>query len=635
MTYDFGYGPDTPYARAVSLLGRHHRCAGGVVVDLGCGFGAIAEPVAEMGFGYLGVDVDPAALKALSARGFEHVEGDLRASADVLARVEGALGGRAVAAVAMLDVIEHLADAEVVLEAVGDFARRAGLAPLVVSIPNVTHLDLAVKLLMGRWDVTPTGLLDSTHVRFFSEAHLARTMESSGWHQVASDDFEQLFSDQWFPADAVPLQRGTALGALLAQLRHMSGQGALVNQFVRAYVPADRSVPAAAADPLRHSAAETRHGPAPFLSVLVRTKANRPATLQESLLALAAQTSEDFEVLVLAHDVDEELRGGLEELVGEFHEAFSSRVRIVPVAGGGRARPINVGAEQARGRYLAMLDDDDLVLAHWVEELAAAEGRAPGHVLRIGVAVQDVVARPGAWDGQDGYDVVSRPRIPFPLEFDFAEHCFENWTPNNGYAVPRSLVTDLHQQWDESLEVLEDWDYLLRAAFLCGVESVPTFGALVRSWANAENSITAHSDEAWQESRRRIVAKLDGAPFVLDQGALGQIRRVVQSERDAWASEADARFVQRSLEKWVGELQESQQSLAAEVAALHARLEAATAALVASEQAHQDTRARLGEVLESTSWRMTRLLRLATGTLRRTGGGISQRPGGPEDQQAR
>lgn len=634
MTYAFAYGPDTPYASAVSLIGRHHRGEGGVVVDLGCGFGAIAEPVRDLGFGYLGVDLDQACLKALSARGLENLEADLRAPEKALAQVERVLDGRAVAAIAMLDVIEHLVDAEEVLDAVAAFARRADVAPLVVSIPNVTHLDLAVKLLMGRWDVTRRGLLDSTHVRFFSEDLLARTMESSGWRQVAGDDFELPFSDQWFPTDSVALQRGTALGAFLAQLRQMSGPDALVNQFVRVYAPEDRSPSAGAEDAAVRAGAGEEEAPAPFLSVLVRTQANRPATLQESLLTLAAQTSEDFEVLLLAHDVDEEALARLGELVGEFHESFSRRVRIVPVAGGGRARPLNVGAEQARGRYLAMLDDDDMVLAHWVEELQAAERRAPGHVLHIGVAVQEVLARPGGWQGQDGYDVVSRPRIPFPLQFDFPEHCFENWTPNNGYAVPRSLLTELHQRWDESLEVLEDWDYLMRAAFLCGVESRPTFGALARIWTNADNSTTAHSDEAWKKTRQEIVSRLDASPLLLDRGAFSQIRRVVQSRRDAWASEGDARFVQRALEKWVGELQESQQSLAGEVRALHAQLADARSTADVSEKARQDAERRLGDVLTSTSWRMTRLVRLVSGAMRRGRGGVG-REGQGEDQPAR
>src|SRR6516165_4845723 len=44
---------------------------------------------------------------------------------------------------------------------------------------------------------------------------------------------------------------------------------------------------------------------APLLSVLMRTQHRRPATLEEALLSLAAQSCDDFELLLLAHDVSE------------------------------------------------------------------------------------------------------------------------------------------------------------------------------------------------------------------------------------------------------------------------------------------------------------------------------------------
>ena len=42
------------------------------------------------------------------------------------------------------------------------------------------------------------------------------------------------------------------------------------------------------------------------MTVLMRTQGTRPATLQEALLSLAAQTVQDFEVLLLAHNVPRE-----------------------------------------------------------------------------------------------------------------------------------------------------------------------------------------------------------------------------------------------------------------------------------------------------------------------------------------
>ena len=518
MTYDFGYADGTPYEHAVRLLERHAAPGGGVVVDLGCGYGAIAEPVGDLSLQYLGADLDPGGVKSLRDRGFEAVVGDLGRPQELLAEVKEALGGRRVAAICMLDVVEHMAQADAVLEAVQAFAVEAGDAPLVVSIPNVTHLDMGVKLLMGRWDVTRTGLLDMTHLRFFSPGELGRAMQRTGWREIGRHDLELSFSDQHFPRDLVPLERETPVGAFLMSLRRMADDAGLVNQFVRAYAP---SVPEPVA-----VVRESEDGP--FMSVLVRTQGTRPVTLHETLLSLAAQTCDDFEVLVLAHDVGADTTARLEALVGEFHPAFAGRVRIVPVEGGGRARPLNVGARAAHGRYLAMLDDDDVALAHWIAELRAAEARKPGGVLRIGVATQEVAGGTRDWSGEEGYRVVNKPRCRFPLEWDFLGHFFENWTPNCGYAVPRSMVVDLRHFWDEDLPVLEDWDHLLRTAAIAGVESAPTYATLVRMWTNAENSLTVHSTEEWRSTRQRVIARLDAQPFLLDRGSASKVRAVFQ-----------------------------------------------------------------------------------------------------------
>ena len=42
----------------------------------------------------------------------------------------------------------------------------------------------------------------------------------------------------------------------------------------------------------------------PFLSVVMRTQGRRPFSLEESLTGLLAQTVDDFEILVMAHNVD-------------------------------------------------------------------------------------------------------------------------------------------------------------------------------------------------------------------------------------------------------------------------------------------------------------------------------------------
>jgi glycosyltransferase involved in cell wall biosynthesis len=350
--------------------------------------------------------------------------------------------------------------------------------------------------------------------------------------------------------------------------------------------------------------------PAPFLSVLVRTQGRRPATLQETLLSLAAQSSEDFEVLLLAHDAPPEAVADLEGLVGEFHPSFARRVKVLAVHGGGRSRPLNVGAAAAAGRYLAVLDDDDLAFTDWVAAFLAAAERAPGHVVRCAVAVQQVVGTGG--DG-GGYEVESRPNVDYPLRFDMLDHLDDNRTPVNGYALPRPVVTELGQGWDESLAVLEDWDQLLRVAPLCGVEDTGAVGAMLRSWlADEASSKTDHDTTVWDAAHARVVAGRDGEPLVMDRGS---ITRLVRLKRTELAARLANQLANQEVVALARQLRLAQEAVARsnqEASATHARL--------------AETSARLEEVLASTTWRAMEGPRRLSGALRRATGALRGRP---------
>ncbi len=79
----------------------------------------------------------------------------------------------------LADVLEHLREPEAVL------ARcRAALAPegrLLVSIPNVAHHTIRRALLRGRFDYEEYGILDRTHLRFFTRRSFSALLEGGGF----------------------------------------------------------------------------------------------------------------------------------------------------------------------------------------------------------------------------------------------------------------------------------------------------------------------------------------------------------------------------------------------------------------------------------------------------------------------
>ncbi len=265
-----------------------------------------------------------------------------------------------------------------------------------------------------------------------------------------------------------------------------------------------------------------------FLTVVLRTQGRRPETLKDSLLCLAGQTSEDFEVLVMCHHTDPAEQQIVEELVAAQPASFRERIRVVRVGGGRRARPLNEAIELSRGRYLSFFDDDDLVFGNWVETFAKIAEREPGKLVRSVVASQK--AHHESWaGGKDGFRHTSWPRAEYPATFDQFAHLRMNFSPFMGWAFPVQLFTVLGLRFDEELYVCEDWDMILRGSLLLGVADAGEMTAIYRRWEGRESSYTAHDQTQWQASQLRVSAKID-EHIVLGRG--GTVAEIVSLLND-------------------------------------------------------------------------------------------------------
>ena len=80
------------------------------------------------------------------------------------------------------DVLEHLYDPWKIL-----FALRNNLVPdgrILVSIPNIQHISIINNLLNGNWTYSKYGLLDATHIRFFTLSEIIKMFSGTGYKMV-------------------------------------------------------------------------------------------------------------------------------------------------------------------------------------------------------------------------------------------------------------------------------------------------------------------------------------------------------------------------------------------------------------------------------------------------------------------
>jgi glycosyltransferase involved in cell wall biosynthesis len=507
--YDHPYESGTVYSRVVELI-HAHSGTGGVHLDIGCGYGPIAEPLRETGLTYVGLDLDGSRLQALGERGFETHPIDLLDEHAAVETLRNALGDRVLASITMIDTLEHITNGLGFLDALRDFAEnRAAL--FVIAVPNVAHRDLGVKLLAGRWDYTVEGLLDHTHVIHHTDRLLNAMMSSAGWTEVARADFPRQRSDQYFPRFDPLVSDATPLNRYLRQIREAADDFSSINELVRAYLPGPRK-----AAPLVVEPAEER----PFLSIVMRTQGRRLATFRDLLLALTAQTSQDFELIVIPHKVEFELQKRIERIVEDMPEAIRHRSRVVPCDRGGRTTPLNFGFELARGQYITILDDDEMVFAHWVETFQKMAEKAPGRMLRTVAAEQDIAETADAAAGGKGYAVVGAIRHPFPAKYDFYAHLRQNYSPPVAMSFPRAVFHELGLRFDESLNTAEDWDFELRCLFMCGVEASPEITCIYHKWTKGESSYSIHSQSDWERDYHMILAKIDQQYHVFPPGTI-------------------------------------------------------------------------------------------------------------------
>lgn len=161
---------NTSQALALELVGRNRR-----VLDVGCATGFLGEALAAQGCTVTGVELDAQAATEARTRLDEVVEADLNVTA-----LAGLFPGRDFDVIVFGDVLEHLMDPDAVLRSAVKLLATGGA--VVISIPNVTHGSLRLALLQGRWDYRETGLLDRTHLRFFTRESVLRMVADAGLH---------------------------------------------------------------------------------------------------------------------------------------------------------------------------------------------------------------------------------------------------------------------------------------------------------------------------------------------------------------------------------------------------------------------------------------------------------------------
>lgn len=262
----------------------------------------------------------------------------------------------------------------------------------------------------------------------------------------------------------------------------------------------------------------------PVVSIIIPTR-NRAAMLREAIESVRTQTYAAWELIVIDDGSTDETPQMMESLT-----RLDARIRFVRQVSAGVSKARNAGIQQARGRYVAFLDDDDLFLPQKLAIQVAALECQP----TLGFVYSQT-----EWVDRTGTRLSLHPTTPVGDLRGLFEAC----------AIPLQTVvcrTELLEEvggFDERLTIGEDYDLWLRLARIARFQFLP--GPLVRYRVHGTN--TCNDSVRLYEQRAVVLGRvpLDPARGItrwvkrrrLSENAY-RLARLYRDRGDAWKAGA-------------------------------------------------------------------------------------------------
>ena len=313
----------------------------------------------------------------------------------------------------------------------------------------------------------------------------------------------------------------------------------------------------------------------PTVAILVRTK-GRPRFLSRALENIAQQTFTDYTVCVINDGGDEQAtRAVIEASPLSSNAQDSSRVQLLTTVGGNMEAASNAGLAATTSEYVAIHDDDDLWAPEFLERTVAALEESGA--LMCTTRVVERYERENA-DGE--FEV-------------YEERIFHDGLPGMGLqflfrtnrAVPigilyRRCLHELVGFYDESLPVVGDWEFNMRAASVADILLVDeplAYWSLRPDAEGAEaNSVKRQADHARFDSLVRARAIREDLQAGARPGAyLYQAHLAADLERrviDGHDLTRESLDILRSIESRLERIEARQQAIESRQQAIEERL---------------------------------------------------------------
>jgi glycosyltransferase involved in cell wall biosynthesis len=230
----------------------------------------------------------------------------------------------------------------------------------------------------------------------------------------------------------------------------------------------------------------------PLVSIIIRTK-DRPVLLKMAIASIAGQTYRPIEV-VLVNDGGCDL--DIDELKGILGDITPNYIRLEKNSG--RAHAGNVGIEYARGDYIGFLDDDDELYPDHIETLLSFMKESKYEIVYSAV---DFIEK--KYDANQIH-FINKKKGSFAQDFSYNNLLIGNYIPLIALLFESDLLKKL--MFDESFELYEDWDMLIRAGESARLHFINKTTAAYNQWCDSQIAFKS-SPEKIREATLKLYEK--------------------------------------------------------------------------------------------------------------------------------
>lgn len=179
--------PGSVYGNVIGIL-KDQNIKNGDVIDFGCGYAPLAEPLQKMGFSYFGLDYDLLAIEDLNKRGFKGYQIDLRE--EINENYFSSTSCDKIKIALLLDVLEHFEPESTKLSEIVD---SQDFDYLIISVPNVANRKVLSEIALNEFRYQETGIFDKTHLSFYTRNTLDELIRKSALLKIIENNTYEFY----------------------------------------------------------------------------------------------------------------------------------------------------------------------------------------------------------------------------------------------------------------------------------------------------------------------------------------------------------------------------------------------------------------------------------------------------------